>query len=135
MWATVLHVWLLLFRKDGWDDLRAVQEHVAALRRDQTDLEPGFLQDAAARKDAAPAWNLIWCYHVAKAAEILAMHQTQGSADGHYEVGEQLDVQFDRAMAAASHGRLMRQEALVRLLALAARSLVDIPWREYGIEA
>ena len=120
-----LHVWLLLFRKHGWDDLNAVQEHVAALRRDQTDLEPGFLQDAAANKDAAPAWNLIWCYHVAKAAEIVGMHQTQGSADGHYDVGEQLDAQFDRAVAAASHGGLVRQEALVRLLARTARSLVD----------
>jgi len=125
VWATVLHVWLLLFRKNGWDDFNAVQEHVAVLRRDQTDLEPEFLQDAAANNDAAPAWNLIWCYHVAKAAEIVGMHQTQGSADGHYDVGQQLDAQFDRAVAAASHGGLVRQEALVRLLARTARALVD----------
>ena len=125
VWATVLHVWLLLFRKDGWDDLDDVQEHVAALRRDQTDLEPEFLQDAAARRDVTPAWHLIWCYHVAKAAEIVGMHHAQGNADGHYDVGEQLDAQFDRAVAAASHGGLVRQEALVRLLARTARSLVD----------
>lgn len=125
VWATALHVWLLLFRKDGWNDLDAVQEQVAALRRDQNDREPDFLQDAADRKDAAPAWELIWCYHVAKAAEIVGMHQTQGQADGHYDVGEQLEAQFDRAVAAASHGGLFRQEALVRLLARTARSLVD----------
>lgn len=125
VWATALHVWLRLFRKDGWEDLRAVQEQVAALRRDQNDQEPDFLQEAADRKDAAPAWELIWCYHVAKAAEIVGMHQTQGQADGHYDVGEQLEAQFDRAVAAASHGGLVRQEALVRLLARTARSLVD----------
>ena len=123
--ATVLHVWLLLFRKDGWDDLDTVQTQVAALRRDQNDQEPGFLQDAADRKDPTPAWELIWCYHVAKAAEIVGMHQTQGKADGHYDVGEQLDAQFDRAVAAAMHGGLIRQEPLVRLLARTARSLVD----------
>ena len=124
VWATVLHVWLLLFRKNGWDDLDAVQAQVTALRRDQNDHEPEFLQDAAARNDATPAWELIWCYHMAKAAEILGMHQTQGQADGRYDVAEQLDAQFDWAGAAASQGELVRQEALARLLARTARSLI-----------
>lgn len=127
VWATVLHVWLLLFRKDGWNDLDAVQAEVAALRRAQNDHEIEFLHAAAARNDATPAWELIWGYHMAKAAEILGMHQTQGEADGHYDVGGQLDVQFDRAGAAAAHGGLVRQEALARLVAGSARSLVEAP--------
>ena len=62
VWTTVLHAWLLLFRKNGRDDFDAVQAQVAALRSDQNDQEPGFLQDAAEREDATPGWELSWCY-------------------------------------------------------------------------
>ena len=62
VWTTVLHAWLLLFRKNGRDDFDAVQAQVAALRSDQNDQEPGFLQGAAEREDATPGWELIWCY-------------------------------------------------------------------------
>ena len=125
VWTTVLHVWLLLFRKNGCDDLDAVQAQVAALRSDQNDQEPDFLRDAAERKDVTPAWELIWCYHVAKAAEIVGMHQTQGHAEGHHDVGEQLDAQFDHAATAAVHGGLARQEVLTRLLARTAQAVVE----------
>ena len=125
VWATVLDMWLRLFHKDGWSDLDAVQERVARLRSEQRAHEPSFLAEAEARKDARPAWELMSEYHMAKAAEILGTYLSQGSVDGHYDIREQLEAQFDRVVAAAGRGQLMERETLARLLARTARALVD----------
>ena len=125
VWANILDVWLRLLRKDGWSDLNAVQQRVVALRSKQRDYEPQFLQQAEERRDARPAWELIAEYHLAKAAEILGTYTVQGSVDGHFDIRQQLEAQFDRAVAAASRGRLMERETLARLLARTARGLVD----------
>ena len=125
VWATILDVWLRLIRKRGWDDLDAVQARVAELRASQGDYEPRFLREAEQRQDAGPAWELITTYHLAKAAEILGKYLSQGVVDGRYDVRQQLEAQFDRAVAAAVSGRLMEREAFVRLLAPTARTLVD----------
>ena len=125
VWSTILEVWLRLLRKRGWDDLDAVQTQVASLRSDQRVFEPQFLQEAEERQDSAPAWELISAYHLAKAAEILGMYQSQGSVDGHYDIRQQLEAQFDRAVAAASRGQLMERETFARLLACTAGTFVD----------
>ncbi len=125
VWATILDVWLRLFRKRGWDDLDAVQERVARIRSEQSSFEPPFLSQAEEQRNARPAWELVSAYHLAKAAEIVGVYQSQGSVDGHYDVQEQLEAQFDRAIAAAGRGQLMEREALTRLLALTAQTLVD----------
>lgn len=125
VWGTVLDIWLRLFRKSGWDDLDAVQQRVASLRDDQRKFEPVFLAEAETRKDPRPAWDLMSQYHLAKAAEILGTYVCQGSVDGHYDVREQLEAQFDRAVAAANQGSLMEREVLSHLLAQTAKVLVD----------
>ena len=124
-WSAILDVWLRLLRKQGWDDLDAVQAQVAALRASQRDYEPGFLHEAEQRQDAGPAWELMTTYHLAKAAEILGEYLSQGAVYGRYDVREQLEAQFDRAIAAAAAGRLMERETFARLLARTARTLVD----------
>ncbi len=124
VWSTILDVWLRLFRKQGWDDLDAVQGQVADLRASQREYEPRFLHEAEERQDARPAWELMTTYHLAKAAEILGQYLSQGAVDGRYDVREQLEAQFDRAVAAAAAGRLMERETFVRLLARTARTLV-----------
>lgn len=125
VWACILDIWLRLFRKQGWGDMDQVQQRVAALRADQREHEPTFLAQAEERRDARPAWELITEYHLAKAAEILGTYLTQGSVDGHYDVREQLEAQFDRAISAAGRGQLMERESLARLLAQTARAFVD----------
>ena len=125
VWYTILDVWLRLLRKQGWEDLDAVQAQVAGLRASQRDYEPGFLREAEQRRDAGPAWELMTTYHLAKAAEMLGEYLSQGAVDGRYDVREQLEAQFDRAVAAATAGRLMEREAFVRLLARTARTLID----------
>lgn len=123
--ASILDIWLRLFRKQHWDDLDAVQQRVASLRAAQRTHEPTVLARAEERKDARPAWELMSQYHLAKAAEILGVYLSQGSVEGHYDIREQLEAQFDRAIATAGRGQLMAQEAQARLLARTARVLVD----------
>ena len=125
VWATILDVWLRLFRKSGWEDLDAVQQRIARLRSDQHSFEPEFLSRAEEQRNARPAWELVSAYHLAKAAEIVGIYYSQGSVDGYYDIREQLEAQFDRAIAAAGQGQLMERETLTRLLARTARTLVD----------
>lgn len=125
VWASILELWLRLLRKNGWEDFDAVQRRVAALRKDQREHEPAFLEKAEQAKDPAPAWQLIAEYHLAKAAEVLALYLSQGSSDGHFDVRQQLEAQFDRAIGAAGRGRLMNLESTARLLACTAQALVD----------
>ena len=125
VWSTILDVWLRLLRKQGWEDLDAVQVQVADLRASQHDYEPLFLHEAEQRQDAGPAWELVTTYHLTKAAEILGQYLSQGAVDGRYDVREQLEAQFDRAAAAAATGRLMEREMFIRLLARTAYRLVD----------
>ena len=125
VWSSVLDMWLCLLRKRGWDDLDAVQGRIVAIREAQRAIEPAFLKEAEARKDVAPAWELMTHYHLAKAAEILGAYVGQGSVDGHYDIREQLEAQFDRAIVASAHGQLVERETLSRLLARTARVMVD----------
>lgn len=125
VWANILEIWLRLFYKCGWNDLDAVQKSVAALRVDQRSYEPSFLAEAEEREDVQPAWELMSEYHLAKAAEILGTYLSQGSVDGHYDIREQLDTQFDRGIAAASRGHLIKREVIARMLARTADVLVE----------
>jgi superfamily II DNA/RNA helicase len=125
VWASILDVWLRLLRKKGWEDLDAVQQRIAILRSEQRSLEPAFLAAAEDRRDTRPAWELMSAYHLAKAAEILGTYVSQGSVEGHFDIRQQLEAQFDRAVAAAGRGQLMEREVLARLLARSARALVE----------
>ncbi|MYB34804.1 MAG: DEAD/DEAH box helicase [Gammaproteobacteria bacterium] len=125
VWSSVLDVWLHLLRKKGWDDLDTIQERIVAIREAQKAIEPTFLKEAEARKDASPAWGLMAQYHLAKAAEILGTYIGQGSVDGQYDIHQQLEAQFDRAVIASAHGQLIQMEMLSRILAPAARMMAD----------
>ena len=125
VWAIILKVWLCLFRKKGWSDLDEVQHLVTTLRSEQRVHEPSFLSDAEEHRDSRPAWELVFAYHLAKAAEILGTYLSQGSVDKRYDIREQLDAQFDRGISAAIRGQLMEKEVFARLLAHTARTFVD----------
>lgn len=122
---TIQDIWLRLLRKQGWDDLDGVQRAVARLRAQQRDGEATFLAEAERNKDARPAWELMSQYHLAKAAEILGAYLTQGSVDGRFDVRQQIEAQFDRAITTAAKGQLMEHEMRARLLARTAHTLID----------
>jgi hypothetical protein len=125
VWATILEVWLRLLRRKSRADFDAVQMRVATLRREQRRLEPDFLAEAESRGDVRPAWELMSAYHLAKAAEILGIYWSQGAVDGDFDVRQQLDSQFDRAIAAAGRSQSMEREVLARGLARCSRALFD----------
>ena len=122
---TIQDIWLRLLRKKGWEDLDGVQNAVARLRARQQDGEAAFLAEAERNRDARPAWELMSQYHLAKAAEILGAYLTQGSVDGRFDVRQQVEAQFDRAVATAAKGRLMEHEMRARLLARTAHALIE----------
>lgn len=124
VWSTVLDTWLRLLRKNGWSDFDSVLQNIVAIREDQQEFESAYLGDAEERNDVLPAWELMYCYHLAKAGEDLGSFLSCGSIDGHYDVREQLEAQFDRALNVARRGRLMEKEIMTRLLARTARVLV-----------
>ena len=126
VWATTLDIWLRLVRKHGWEDLDRIQTSVAALRSGQDAHEPAFLDGLPDTGRQDPAWRLIAEYHLAKAAETLGVFAGQGTGpDGRFDVRQQFESQFDRALGACDRGRLVDLEVLVRLLARSASVLVD----------
>lgn len=124
-WATILDIWLRVLRKDGWADLDEVQNQVVRIRSLQTKYEPGYLKKAEIHQNIQPAWELINAYHLAKAAEIMGMYISQGSVEGHFDIREQLESQFDRAISAVERGYLVERDFLSRLLARTAKRIVD----------
>lgn len=122
--ATILEVWLRIVRKDGWTDLDEVQAQVVALRQQQTNYEAEYLDGRQATARTA-AWELVALYHLSKAAELLAVFTTQGEIGGHFDVRQQLEAQFDRALSACGRAELVELDTMVRLLARTAQQLVD----------
>lgn len=126
VWSMSLDTWLRLIRKHGWDDLDRVRENVLRVREAQRQNEPQYLERLEGNGTQQPAWRLIAEYHVARAAEILSVFLGQGTgADGRFDIHQQLEAQFDRAIGACARGHLVELEGLVRLLANSARMLVD----------
>lgn len=122
--ATILEVWLRVIRKNGWSDLDEVQSQILALRQQQANFEAEYLdgQQTAAR---TAAWELVALYHLSKAAELLAIFTIQGEIGRHFDIRQQLEAQFDRALIACARAELIELDSMVRLLARTAQQLVD----------
>lgn len=124
--STIIDVWLRLIRKQGWEDLDAVQVGVARLRAAQEQYEAEHL--AAAGSTGAQrqlAWKLVALYHWARAAELLGTYTTQGRTEAGYDIREQLQTHFDRAGTACLRGEIVEWDGLGRLMARTASQLVD----------
>ena len=117
-----LQVWQLLIRKSGWKDFDLLREHIGSVRTFQAASEPPFLRHEA---QASDAWKIICTYHLLRAAEIIAEYTEHGSADEHFDPTEQAELHFDRAKEAADESSDSELMFLVRLLDVAARTLVE----------
>jgi hypothetical protein len=124
-WSTTVDVWLRLIRKRGWEDRDAVLQRIADLREQQGEFEKQYLGSLRPQEAKASALELIGLYHVAKAAEILALFITDGAVEGNHQVQSLLDSHFDRAIAACDSARLVELEPIVKLLAATAEKLVN----------
>ncbi|GAB3099638.1 DEAD/DEAH box helicase [Lysobacter terrae] len=123
--GTVVDVWLRLIRKNGWTDRDLVLERIAALRDAQAAFEAEHLSRLGPASSRAGALELVCLYHIARAAEVLALYVTEGAVDGNYQVERILDMHFDRAIAACGPALDFRLEPLTRLLAATAKQLAQ----------
>lgn len=123
--STIIDIWLRLIRKQGWEDRDAVLERIKMLRQAQGAFESGYLNGTEVHRAKAAALELMALYHLAKAAEILALYVTDGVVEGNYQIHNLLDMHFDRAMAICERGTPFQLEPLARLLAATARQLAD----------
>ncbi|AKB49304.1 RNA helicase [Methanosarcina barkeri str. Wiesmoor] len=122
--ATIIDVWLSIIRKDGWNDLDRVHERVVDLRKHQNEYEKDYLESEGDYSRTA-AWELVALYHLAKAAELLAIYTTQGQVEGNYDIRQQLESQFDSALNACTRAELVELDNLTRLLECTSQQLVD----------
>lgn len=123
--STIIDIWLRLIRKQGWDDRDAVLERIKLLRQAQKSFESSYLKSADGNGVKAAALELMVLYHLAKAAEILALYVTDGVVEGNFQISNLLDMHFDRAVAVCQSGTAFQLEPLTRLLAATARQLAD----------
>lgn len=124
-WAAIIDVWLRLIRKRGWTDRDLVLERIAQLRDAQSEFENTYLTELDPLAAKAAALELIGLYHLAKAADTLALYITDGVVEGNFQIRQLLDAQFDRAIAACSSAKLVRLEPLARLLSACAGQLAE----------
>ncbi|MCG8393297.1 MAG: DEAD/DEAH box helicase [Pseudomonadales bacterium] len=123
-WCTTIDVWLRLIRKDGWSDRDAVLEGVSNLRNLQSEFESSYLNDSEPQYAKENALKLIATYHLAKAAEILALYITNGEYEDSFNVQPALDMHFDKALRVISSTSFYYLESSVLLLQAAAAQLV-----------
>jgi replicative superfamily II helicase len=124
-WATVLDTWLRLVRKHGWTDRDAVLQRIADLRSSQAQFEGTYLTSQPPALVKVSALELVGLYHVAKAAELLALYITDGVVDGNYQVHQLLETQFDRVLAVCQLTPLIDLEPLSRLLNAGSSRMVE----------
>lgn len=118
----VFRCWILLLRKEGWDDLSRVQLEVANLRSEQNQYESGVL-DLPDPQRQSMALRLVALYHLAKATESLGLFMTMGLVEGSGAIQSVLDQHFDDARRAAHESLDMHLELAIRWLHLTARTM------------
>lgn len=124
-WSTIVDIWLRLIRKKGWEDRDIVLKRIADLRTQQGQYEESYLKNLKGTQAKAAALELIGLYHLAKAAEILAIFMTDGVVDGNFQAQHLLETHFDRALAVCEHARMIDLEPLTQLLSVSAKQLVE----------
>lgn len=123
-WATIVDVWLRLIRKKGWQDRDLVLERVSQLRAAQNEFEERYLNEQEPATAQASALELIGLYHLARAAEVLALFITDGVVDENYQVQNVLDMHFDRALEVCEHLSMIELEPLIHLLQACSSQMI-----------
>lgn len=120
--VTIIDIWLRLIRKRGWEDRDKVLENIAKLRESQKQYEKIFLEQSKQKQDA---YELMILYHLAAAAEKMALYITDGKVDGNFQIQQLLDSHFDRAINICDEVQMLELEPITRLLAYTSKQLVE----------
>ncbi len=113
--------WVRLLRKQGWDDLDAIHEIIAGLRKDQEQYESAALASQDNSIAQTTALRLISLYHWAKATELLAVYTLQGQPPA---VDAELDKHFEAGLKAAAATQDAALEVILRWLHVTSRRMV-----------
>jgi hypothetical protein len=113
--------WIALVRKDGWEQLAAIEAGVAELRREQAEYEPILLEERKGSGSRGTAFTLVSLYHWAKGTEILGTYLATGSSTA--PIASLLDQHFEQAAKSAGHAGDAVLEVLLRWLHVAARQM------------
>ena len=124
-WSTIIDIWLRLIRKNGWNDLNHVLERVTQLRTNQKKFEKVYLDGLEDGLAKTAALELIGLYHLAKAAEILAIYTTNGVVERNYQVNSLLDLHFEKTLRVCKLVPLVTLELLTRLLQACSKQMVE----------
>ncbi len=122
--AAIWNAWLRVIRKAGWEDFDAAKASIDGLREAQQEFETQYLT-VEMPEARARAWELVTLYHLAHAAELLVEFSTTGGIARRYDVREQLDSQFDRAINGCKRGELVELEVLLQLVRASAYRLIE----------
>lgn len=120
--ATLYGFWIALVRKDGWEQLTAIEDGVARLRAEQADYESRLLEANEGSGAKSKALILIALYHWARATELLGTFLAKGEP-APAAIASSLDQHFEPATAAAAHAGDPLFEVLLRWLHVAARQM------------
>jgi replicative superfamily II helicase len=124
-WATIIDTWLRLIRKQGWQDRDNTLQRISDLRKQQELYENEYLEKLEKSHAEVAALELVGLYHLAKAAETMAVYITDGVVEGNYQIRQLLDTNFERALEVCNHAQLVKLELMVRLLKACANQMVS----------
>lgn len=124
-WSSILEVWLLLIRKNGWEDRDLVLKKIGELRDCQKEFENDYLNEIDPKFKKVAALELVVLYHMARAAEVLAYFITDGVVEGNYQIPQLLQAQFDRIQAICSEVTMITFEPLAKLLLAGSLQMVE----------
>ena len=100
-------------------------ERIEALRQAQEQFETYYLVNQEPAYAKSSALELVGLYHLTKAAEVLATYMTDGVVEGHYQIHQLLDTQFDRVFAVCEHARILQMDPLSRLLGACSSKMAE----------
>ena len=125
-WATVIDIWLRLIRETGlggtvtpyWNASKLYASRKSILKHTISGTKSLLMPNR-------PLWKLVGLYHLTKAAEIFATYLTDGVVEGHYQIHQLLDTQFDRVFAVCQYARILEMDPLSRLLAACSSKMAE----------
>lgn len=119
--SSLLDIWVRLVRRENWEDVHKIAESVSWLRSEQKTKEAPFLKSLQKSVAAAGAWQLVACYHWAKATEELAEYMLVGKPG---DIAQVLDFHFEKAFTASEKAGSLEMGNLIHWLHLASQRMV-----------
>ena len=124
-WTIVMDAWLRLFCEKNAENIEIVLRRISELRLRQKQYEKAYFDSVDAAHAKSEALELIGLYHLAKAAEILALFIVNGDVDKGFQTRQLLETHFDKVLDVCKHGWMNDLETITRLLYASSLQIVN----------